>query len=116
MIEKTVGAIAHLAPLELDEIKRAPKEQQSKVFVIGFVDFMAQEVVLMKINNQEIDVPFEFFETSGNGSKPDFDDISIIDFGYTIAFGKKYEASSHAILYAFEPGYKLACDANKMAN
>lgn len=115
MNDKIIGPISTLPPSEFNEIRRAPKETQRKVFVTGFVDFKVQEVVLIKMDNSEIDVPFEWFKPTSLGVEPDFDNLSIIDFGYSIKLGQ-YEASSHAILYQFEIEYKEAIEANKMAN
>jgi hypothetical protein len=115
MGNKTIGPIAQLSPEEFEEVKHLPKEQQAGLFVTGFIDFQVGEVVLMKVDSKEIDIPLDWFKSTGEGPEPDFDRLSIEDFGLTIKLGEQ-ETSSHLILYYFDPAYKAASDANKMTN
>ena len=87
---------------------------QQHLIVKGFVDFSRKEVVLFRPNKAEtIVVPFSFFMRAK--TKPDFNDMSIIDYGNTVKFGE-CEAESSTILYACEPAYKAYVDSNRIKN
>ena len=50
-------------------------------------------------------VPFSAFEKSGDGTRPDFNELSVIDCGQTVQLGD-YEAAVDAILYEYDPEYR----------
>lgn len=54
-----------------------------------------------KYPGNPLTVPFVAFETSGDGTIPDFDRFSVVDFGQTIRLGD-YEAASDAVLRDFD--------------
>ncbi|MDR3582472.1 MAG: hypothetical protein P4L67_04335 [Candidatus Pacebacteria bacterium] len=57
-------------------------------------------------------VPFDWFETCGDGIRPDFEKLAFDDHGGTIALGK-YEVSESSILYDFDPEYRRRQDEAK---
>lgn len=114
MNNDTMGPFVTLTDEELDEVRSATKEAQQHLFIAGYVDFIAQEVVLFKVDESELDVPLSLF-TARAGIVPEFDKLEIIDHGNTIKFGS-YEASSSSILYDLDKDYKEYCDTNRMIN
>ncbi|MSU77606.1 MAG: XRE family transcriptional regulator [Gemmataceae bacterium] len=54
---------------------------------------------------QPLVVPFSFFEPAGDGTKPDFSNVRITNFGRAVALGD-YEASADAILYEADRDYR----------
>ncbi len=54
-------------------------------------------------------VPRDWFKPAG-GVEPDFTDPQITDWGFTLRLGP-YEAASDALLFEFDPEYRLAAQA-----
>ena len=59
-------------------------------------------LVLTRGDLSHVAVPFDWFEPSGDTTRPDFSDAQVIDWGQTLRLGK-YEAAMDAILYQFDP-------------
>jgi len=68
------------------------------LFICGRINEIG--LTLWTGNLHRVVVPLSFFTPSGDGTKPDFREFSIIDYGHGVKFGD-YEASSKAILLAF---------------
>lgn len=85
-----------------EEIQEVLKHKNSDKFLIG-VDVKSEtnEIKFLTGDNREVVVPFSLFKISGDGTKPDFSDVSIIDYGQTVKLGV-YEASVEAVLSEVE--------------
>ena len=75
----------------------------------GAADRVTQTLALARGNGQTVVVPFSFFEPTGTGTVPDFDALAFTDYGHTVCLGD-YEASTDAILYEADPGYRQQID------
>ncbi len=71
----------------------------------GIADPKAKVLTLVRGNLEPIIVPFSFFTPCGDGTKPDFAKLEIIDYGDTVALGE-YESSADVILYELDPAYR----------
>jgi len=92
-----------LPPEELAEVLRS--ENYMDLFVGGSLDQNNKTMTLWRGDLEPLTVPFSAFETSGDGTRPDFSRFSVTDFGQTIRLGD-YEAATDAILYEFDPRYR----------
>jgi hypothetical protein len=52
-----------------------------------------------------ITVPWSLFKPSANGAQPDFNRLSLTDYGHTLQLGD-YEADADTILYEADPEYR----------
>jgi len=77
----------------------------SEFFIAGASDPRSETLSFVRGDCQRLVVPYSFFETSGDGTKPDFSKIRITDFGRTVELGP-YEASTDAILYEMDHEYR----------
>lgn len=80
-------------------------ENRSDLFVGGNVDLATETLTLWRGDLTPLTVPFTAFETSGDGTAPDFARFSVIDCGQTVRLGE-YEAATDALLYEFDPVYR----------
>ncbi len=81
-----------------DELKEVLAHKNPAKFFIGVsVNSETNELVFLTGDNRQIVAPFSLFKTSGDGTKPDFSDVAIIDYGQGVRLGV-YEASVEAIL------------------
>ena len=62
-------------------------------------------MTLLRGNMKAVVVPFSAFAASGDGTKPNFTELSFTDFGRTVVLGG-YEASADAILYELDGDYR----------
>jgi DNA-binding Xre family transcriptional regulator len=92
-----------LSPEELGEVLVA--ENRANLFIGGTVNPISKTITLWRGNLSSLTVPFNAFEPSGTGTKPEFSEFSITDYGHTIKLGS-YEAASDAVLYEFDPNYR----------
>jgi len=101
-----VAPDSKLLPLEelLDVLSASPSEAAS-LFIAGVVDLQSQTVALTRGNMKTMTVPFSIFKPSGTGIAPDFNQLSIADYGHTVRLGE-YEAAADAILYEGDPEYR----------
>jgi DNA-binding Xre family transcriptional regulator len=88
---------------ELAEVLKARNRED--LFIGGAVDKGSETVTLWRGNLDSLVVPFSAFPPSGDGTAPDFDDFTVIDYGQTVRFGE-YEAAADAILYEYDPKYR----------
>lgn len=92
-----------LTPAELAEVLQA--DNRADLFIGGTVDLTTQTITLWRGNLESLTVPFATFEKSGDGTAPNFEKFSVVDYGQTLRFGR-YEAASDAILYEFDAEYR----------
>lgn len=95
-----------LAELALDEKAQALRSRNKRdLFVLGVLNPTTRELMLWRGDWSRITVPLSAFKQSGDGTRPDWSDFKIIDFGHTLRFGK-YEAAADALLYERDPDYR----------
>lgn len=65
----------------------------------------SQVILLWEKDNDEqfFIVPFSIFKPSGDGTKPNFHNVSIVDGGHTLRLGR-YEACADVLLDGYEFG------------
>jgi hypothetical protein len=106
IFNRVVGAIAAhrwLAPEEFATVV-ASKDAADR-FVGGAADPESGTLALVRGNLTTLVVPFDHFEPSGDGTRPEFTKLAFADYGLTVALGE-YEASADGILYEFDPLYR----------
>lgn len=92
--------------LPLDELREVlSSDARADLFVAGVVDAAAEVVVLYRGDLEPMVVPFAWFQRRDPTPRPNFRDFEVTDYGQTVRFGK-YEASTDAILYAHDAGYR----------
>ncbi|WP_406694686.1 helix-turn-helix domain-containing protein [Singulisphaera sp. Ch08] len=77
----------------------------SSRFIGGAADMETETLALVRGSRETMVLPFSAFETSGDGTEPDFSKLGFTDFGHTVALGD-YEASADAILYENDATYR----------
>jgi hypothetical protein len=92
-----------LSPEELAAALKAGNARD--LFIGGAADAASRTLTLWRGDLEPLTVPFVAFETSGDGTVPDFERFSVVDFGQTIRLGD-YEAASDAVLRDFDRGYR----------
>lgn len=90
---------------ELAEVLDA--ENRANLFIGGYVNKATETITLWRGNLESLTVPFSAFEKSGDGTEPNFDEFSVIDYGQTVKLGS-YEAAVDAILYEYDPEFRRA--------
>jgi hypothetical protein len=88
---------------ELVEVLASPDRQDLAIAVA--YDTGTQTLTLWRGDFSRIVVPATALEVNGKSPKPDFDNISMIDYGQTIRLGR-FEASVDALLYEFDKDYR----------
>lgn len=94
----------HLIPV--DELMTVLGSRHPEDLFIGWVSAAsAQAVVLYPGDLRPVVVPRSWFAPTATGTKPDFDDVEVIDHGQTVRLGM-YEAATDAILYELSSDYR----------
>lgn len=75
------------------------------LFIGGTVNTADEVVILYRGNLARLVVPFSWFIRPRMTERPDFSDFGVADHGQTVRFGR-FEASTDAILYAFDAEYR----------
>lgn len=88
---------------ELAEVLES--ENRDNLFIGGFVNKTNRTITFWRGNLDSLTVAFSAFEKSGDETKPNFDDFSVIDSGQTVKLGS-YEAAVDAILYECDPDFR----------
>lgn len=101
-----------LAPQELAEVLDSP--HRDDLFIGGFVNPAAKTITFWRGDLNSLTVPLAAFAPSGDGMKPNFDDVEVIDSGQTVRMGG-YEAAVDAILYEFDPIYRRQATKRRRA-
>jgi DNA-binding Xre family transcriptional regulator len=71
----------------------------------GFVNQTNRTITFWRGNLESLTVAFSAFKKSGDETRPNFDDFSVIDRGQTVKPGS-YEATVDAILYECDPEFR----------
>jgi len=95
IIEKTNEYDKKLSRDEIIEIYESSKSNIFNIFLAGTINKNNNTVILLRGNLQEITVPFSIFENFK--FIPDFNNLHIDDYGYTIGFGE-FESTPEYIL------------------
>lgn len=96
MISKTIREFYHdTIWLPIQELYEAFGRKD--LIIGGFFDKINEQIKLVTGDLRTFSLPCEFFKTSGDGIKPNFEKLKITDYGHTVAFGK-YEAATDCIL------------------
>lgn len=64
--------------------------------IAGYSDYLRQQLVLFRSDGKCITVSFDELKPSGTSS-PDFDKLSIVDYGHTVKLGE-YEVNTYSII------------------
>lgn len=88
---------------ELAEVLES--DNRPDLFIGGSVSHVTETITFWRGNVMPLTVPFSAFEKSGDGTRPDFNELSVIDCGQTVQLGD-YEAAVDAILYEYDPEYR----------
>jgi DNA-binding Xre family transcriptional regulator len=88
---------------ELAEVLEA--KNRSDLFIGGSVDQATATITFWRGDLMPLMVSFSAFETSGDGTRPDFHKFSVIDCGQTVRLGH-YEAAVDALLYENDPEFR----------
>ena len=80
-------------------------DNAADLLIGGSVDVASQTITLWRGNLEPLTVGFAAFETSGDGTEPDFERFSVADYGQTVRLGD-YEAAADALLYEFDREYR----------
>jgi hypothetical protein len=99
-----LGEGFHWLPKE-ELVEAITREDASDRFIGGSVDLKAKTLTLLRGDITAVVAPFSLFPKSGDGTTADFTRIAFTDYGRTVALGD-YEASSDALLYELDPGYR----------
>ena len=103
---KNATVLPRRSSLPMEEMVEIIAKNDAKDYVIGGqCDRLTETVTLIRGDLSKLAVPFSAFRPSGSGIEPDFSNLSIDDFGQSICLGK-YGASTHSILYEFDPTYR----------
>ncbi|MCK5690087.1 helix-turn-helix domain-containing protein [Myxococcota bacterium] len=94
----------HLAPLE-EVLEILSSDKRGDYFIGGRVDHEDSVLILNRGDFESLVVPFSFFKPGGDGTRPDFSDFEVIDFGQALRLGE-YEATTDVILYHFDADYR----------
>ena len=86
---------------ELLEVLRAGDEKKRDLIIAAALDWKSRQVILIRGDMNELDVPFDAFPPSPTGTAPIFENLAVIDFGQTVQLGD-YEASTDALLHEFD--------------
>lgn len=84
---------------QIDEIfELYPSSEERSRYLIGLlVDRNTERIRLWRATWETLELPFGWFVESGTGTRPDFSDPEIIDFGQTLRLGA-YEVGATALL------------------
>jgi hypothetical protein len=90
---------------ELAEVLFGSEIDRADFIIAAAADPVTRTLSLVRGDCQQLVVPFPSFEPSGDGTKPDFSNVRVSDFGRMVALGD-YEASTDAILAEADPEYR----------
>jgi len=106
IFERVIGAIVAYAWLPVEELPTVLSAKDAAGhFIGGTADPKSETLALVRGNLDTLVVPFAYFKTSGDGTKPDFSKLAFTDYGRTVSLGE-YEASADGIFYEFDPAYR----------
>jgi DNA-binding Xre family transcriptional regulator len=100
-----------VAAEELAEVLES--ENRGNLFIGGFVNKATETITFWRGDLESLTVPFTAFETSGDGTEPNFDTFSVIDCGQTVKLGG-YEAAVDAVLYEYDPTFRRTISKKRL--
>ncbi len=116
IFERVIGAIVAYAWLPVQELPTVlSANDAADHFIGGNADAKSETLALVRGNLETLVVPFAYFKTSGDGTKPDFSKLSFTDYGRTVSLGA-FEASADGILYEFDPTYRQKLKKERLKN
>jgi hypothetical protein len=116
LFERVIGASSGYSWLPVEELMTVVSgKDASDRFIGGAADLQGETLALVRGNRATLVVPFSDFTESGDGTKPDFGNLSFADYGLTVALGA-YEASSDGILYEFDAAYRQRLNKERRQN
>ena len=86
---------------------------RANLFIGGFVNRATGAITFWRGSLESLTIPFSSFAKSGDGTAPDFDSLTVVDFGQTVRLGD-YEAAVDAILYEHDPEYRRAISKKRL--
>jgi Helix-turn-helix len=86
-------------------------EHPESLLIGGVADREDKALVLYRGSLERLVVPFSWFLSLADRTKPSFEDFEVIDNGQTVRLGK-YEAAADAILYEFDPEARARMKGN----
>lgn len=93
-----IKAKSTLFCLPYEELSEAVKaENRNQLLLSGYVDYDFSRIVLLTGDHKIVSLPFDAFYRSGDDTTPDFNKISLSDYGHTLCLGP-YEASARYVL------------------
>lgn len=98
---RVIGDIKFLPPPELKVAIES--DNRSELFVAGYYDYDAQQLMLFRGDGTSLIVPSSFFILSAK-SPLDFNQFNLTDYGQTIKLGD-YAVSANSILSEFDLSY-----------
>jgi hypothetical protein len=108
LFDTVVAASEGVKLLARDELLEVMSAPNRKDYIIGG-SAGGDPLVFFRGDLSRLIVPRSFFRASP-ASKPHFHDFEITDCGQAVEFGD-YGASTHALLYAFDPEYRRRAKA-----
>ena len=116
LFERVIGASSGYSWLPVEELMTVVSgKDASDRFIGGAADRQSETLALVRGNLATLVVPFSYFTESGDGTRPDFGNLSFADYGLTVALGA-YEASSDGILYEFDAAYRQKLNKERRQN
>jgi hypothetical protein len=88
-------------------------ENKEDLLIGGRVNAKDKVIVVYRGDLSRLVVPFSVFRSHRGGTKPDFEDFKITDYGQTIKLGD-YEASTDAVLYELDANYRRRAKKNRV--
>ena len=116
LFERVVGTSPGYSWLPVAELMNVVSGKDAPDrFIGGAADRHSETLALVRGNLTTLVVPFSYFIEAGDGTRPDFGDLSFADYGLTVALGS-YEAASDGILYEFDAAYRRKLNKQRRQN
>lgn len=101
-----------LPPDQLAEVLTA--SHRADLFIAGVVQKEAEVLILFSGDLEPVLVPLSWFVGGERSPEPDFEQLSLEDYGHTVHFGE-FEAAADAILYEFDPKFRRRARKKQIA-
>ncbi len=79
--------------------------ERNTLIIGGVADPATKTITVYRGDLTRITVPFSIFKPTSSGNCPNFDELSVIDYGHAIRLGR-YESSADAIFYDGDPVFR----------
>lgn len=87
---------------------------RADLFIAGVVQKEAEVLILFSGDLEPLLVPLSWFAGGERSPEPDFEHLSLEDYGHTVRFGE-FEAAADAILYEFDPEFRRRARKKQVA-